>query len=260
MRIERPNTERPSAPFQVNWASPQAQGLVAWYPGADKLDYLTGLYSLSGAASAVASPYGLVLQSASGTPTVARAAALSVPCTFSVWFKSTSIAATQALIVVIRGVTNDHFSLLADGAAAGDPVRAQHRRQGGSSLIASSTTGFSVGEWYLATAVFASLSERRAYINGGSKASETTLQSAFVTPLDTTCLGTRPDGFPLLGNIFDGRIYNRALSDEEVRALYDPRTRWDLYRQPPRRVWAVPAPAFNPAWAGQSNQILGGGF
>lgn len=39
------------------------------------------------------------------------------------------------------------------------------------------------------------------------------------------------------GKILDVRIYNRALSADEVWQLYDPATRWELY-QPERRLWA----------------------
>lgn len=40
------------------------------------------------------------------------------------------------------------------------------------------------------------------------------------------------------GKILDVRIYNRALSADEVWQLYDPATRWELY-QPERRFWAI---------------------
>ncbi len=39
------------------------------------------------------------------------------------------------------------------------------------------------------------------------------------------------------GYIADVRIYNRALSADEVWQLYDPATRWELY-QPERKLWA----------------------
>jgi hypothetical protein len=40
------------------------------------------------------------------------------------------------------------------------------------------------------------------------------------------------------GLIADVRIYKRALSDAEVWALYDPRSRWDLYWQPNTRAYS----------------------
>ena len=44
------------------------------------------------------------------------------------------------------------------------------------------------------------------------------------------------------GQIAEVRVYNRALTDNEVWELYAPQTRWDLYWQPSRRVY-VQAPA-----------------
>lgn len=46
------------------------------------------------------------------------------------------------------------------------------------------------------------------------------------------------------GNIADIRLYNRPFTNEEVWRLYDPRTRWELYEQPSRRIARkAPAPA-----------------
>lgn len=36
--------------------------------------------------------------------------------------------------------------------------------------------------------------------------------------------------FPFKGDIADIRIYNRALSPATIRSMYDPKTRWDLYK------------------------------
>ena len=46
------------------------------------------------------------------------------------------------------------------------------------------------------------------------------------------------NGLPPSGcGFLHGLTYNRALSDAEMRALYDPQTRWDLYYVPGRRVY-----------------------
>lgn len=44
------------------------------------------------------------------------------------------------------------------------------------------------------------------------------------------------------GSIFDTRFYNRALSNREIRELWSPRTRWDLYR-PIQRITRLPVAA-----------------
>lgn len=45
------------------------------------------------------------------------------------------------------------------------------------------------------------------------------------------------------GYISDARIYDRVLSVAELRSLYHPTTRWDLYQAPTRRAYSVPAAA-----------------
>lgn len=59
------------------------------------------------------------------------------------------------------------------------------------------------------------------------------------------------------GAFGDLRVYNRALSAAEVAALYAPATRWELYESA-RRGWTagLTVPAFNPAWAVNSNVII----
>lgn len=42
------------------------------------------------------------------------------------------------------------------------------------------------------------------------------------------------------GAIFDVRIWKRALSAADILALYDPQTRWELYRPPQPQVWWIP--------------------
>jgi hypothetical protein len=64
-----------------------------------------------------------------------------------------------------------------------------------------------------------------------------------------------------VGFITDARVYGRALSAAEVWALYDPRTRWDLYWVPGRRVYGDLGAGgggggFKAAWAARSNVIL----
>lgn len=60
------------------------------------------------------------------------------------------------------------------------------------------------------------------------------------TALDTTelLIGARagPSDFANFP-IWDVRLYNRALSNGEIWALYDQQTRWDLYWQPSTRVF-----------------------
>lgn len=55
------------------------------------------------------------------------------------------------------------------------------------------------------------------------------------------------------GQIVEARMYDRALRSNEVSALADPRTRWDLYKAPMRRALDVAAAA---AGGGGVKQLL----
>lgn len=63
------------------------------------------------------------------------------------------------------------------------------------------------------------------------------------------------------GQIFDARVYGRALSETEVWQLFDPKTRWDLYQPLRQRAFSfplVPAQTFNPSWTNRG-VVIGGG-
>ena len=85
-----------------------------------------------------------------------------------------------------------------------------------------STTGTSTGTLTHAAAVFASDTSRSAYINGGSKATDTT-SAAIPSGLDTTGIATflySSGPFELLdGTIGEAAIWTAELSDAEVAAL-----------------------------------------
>jgi len=57
------------------------------------------------------------------------------------------------------------------------------------------------------------------------------------------------------GKFWEPRVWNRALNAGEVYSLFDPLTRWDIYRRPSQRVYA---PVFSKARFDDSHQIIGG--
>lgn len=66
----------------------------------------------------------------------------------------------------------DFFMLTVNGDQTGDPVRAVSG-QGGSSAFAETTTGVTVNTWHHICAVFAGEADRRVFIDGGSKGTNT---------------------------------------------------------------------------------------
>jgi hypothetical protein len=94
------------------------------------------------------------------------------------------------------------------------------------------------------------VTNRRTYFNG--KLVETFTSSVSFPTIEDFGLGALGDltpGNPWSGGVFEAFVWNRALTDTEIYALYDPATRWDLYEQPQSRSFIdlTPTPFANPA-------------
>ena len=115
--------------------------------------------------------------------------------------------------------------------------------RGGGTANIETTTGYTAGEWHHLLAYSSSDTDHHVFIDGGGEGSSS--DDISVAGVDTTSLGARVDGIArnqyLSGAIADARIYNRVLSNAEIRQLNDPSTRWDLY-EPMPRVFPVTLP------------------
>lgn len=115
--------------------------------------------------------------------------------------------------------SNDNFfALRPAGSVAGDPIQAS--TLAGSLASATTTTGYTVGTWHHIAGVYAAVDDRSAYIDGGSKGTNT----ASRTPSGVNQLrigsrtGTSPSGH-LDGQIAECAIWNVALADAEIAVL-----------------------------------------
>lgn len=141
------------------------------------------------------------------------------PHTMFCWGQSDSDTLQQSVLNTgDTAGTADNFEIAFDGSAVGDPVFVNARRS--SSNIANTTTGYTTGVWTNVTGVQTSATSRAAFINGGSKGTNST--SAVPTSLDTTRIGARARSAPV--QFFDGRIaqcavWNVALTDAEVNEI-----------------------------------------
>ena len=93
----------------------------------------------------------------------------AAPFSMAAWFNSDSDALQQAIISVgdTAGATN-YFTLQARGNTGGDPVQV-HVREGATSAVASTSSGYSANTWHHAAAVFASSSSHAVYLDGANK-------------------------------------------------------------------------------------------
>jgi hypothetical protein len=157
-------------------------------------------------------------QSLEMTSAVVNAAPLTMAC----WFYPNNNTANMALVSISKkGDAAERFALLALGAVAGDPIRADTSANGGAiGGNAETTTGFSTS-WQHAAGVWASTTSRTAYLNGGSAATNTNT----VTPLnlDVSTIGARFSS-SALGSFMNGLIaevgiWNAALTAAEIASL-----------------------------------------
>lgn len=125
------------------------------------------------------------------------------------------------------------------------------------------------GAWHHIAATHAPGGAVAVYVDGEPDGTASATYSDVYSSVDVIGCGYG------IGDLFDGRlddlrVHNRALSAAEVRGLYDA-SRLGYPRQLRRVspvVYSLPSPVaetppstylFNPAWARQSNLILGGG-
>ncbi len=231
-------------PFEVNYHSPQAAGLVAWWPtiasrGQSVLreivrgPQLDGVFNGSIACGADAE-LGAAVNLSGSTTYVQSAftkATLGSRLTISFWFR--------------HAVTNHDKGIfsMAGAAISGSPWLLL-QGQGTPSVRWLLLGGYRflhpivLSTWHLISLTYDGATWN-SYLNG---VAATPYSGALGTGVGTyTFWGSGWNGY-YAGRIADARMYNRALSAAEVYQMYDPATRWELYR-PQRRFWAVKAAA-----------------
>lgn len=149
---------------------------------------------------------------------------LNYPFSFSAWFKYGSEKTASETIVSLDANTNTVMNLaLVRGAVAGDPgAVGTYASVGGWGFANSANT--SAGSWYHILVVFAAANSRSAYINGGSKATDTTnLAAAGCNNLSIGARYGAPGGSAadliFTGNIAEVAIWHSALSDANAVSL-----------------------------------------
>ena len=146
-----------------------------------------------------------------------------LPLTMACWFNPDDVATKYALMGLgVNSGGNERISLIADGSAAGDPVGAEARNSSSTTATATTSTSFQTGIWQHAAGVFTSTTSRRAFLNGGGAASNSTSIS-FANAVDRLHVGARLS-VGVASNLFKGKIaeaamWNVALTDDEVAAL-----------------------------------------
>lgn len=164
----------------------------------------------------------VVLNGSSQYLYLASQVAGGTPFTVFVWFKTTSDTLNQVIaaedVAAVSGY-KIHGSLEASGGVASDPVRA-YNYDGGGYGIAVSTAGYTANSWQSACGIFTSATSRDAFVNGGSKGSNTDNRTGDSDEFTVGCRrGNSPIGY-FVGKIAHVAVWDKALSDANVSSLH----------------------------------------
>jgi hypothetical protein len=148
------------------------------------------------------------------TPVVTAA-----PFTMACWFNATAASGAQTLMWLGDKDASDQYFQLALNISTVGRISMQSRA-GGSLPIAEPTTSYVANRWHHACGIAAAANDRRAFLDGGSKATETT--SSTPAGADRTSVGRLARSAPTF--YFDGylvfpTIWNIALADCDVDAM-----------------------------------------
>lgn len=262
MRRARPPQSRPTWPFMINRSSPQARGLVAWYPIA-QVDALTAnptarLFDFARNAQAstvgsfanyrvVTSTPGWVVSSTSAVTDMNSIAPLNesvlygLPTTynFAIFARAAAPAFGLARALIAFGGTDDLIVYPYDTNAGNGP-RVFWRDLGGTIIDLNGGIPAADNKYHDFCFVSYASNDHRLFVDGMPVATSAATGSA--GPFNSLRFMGWADGAQTyLGNAYDFRVYDVAPSPALIAAMSDPRTKWDLYQVPQRRVRAFGA-------------------
>ena len=141
----------------------------------------------------------------------------AAPLTMACWYRP--VATNAAYLLMMQGLfdaSTDYFYLYHN--LTNTVVAQTHATD---TVFAATSAGTSAGVWTHACAVFAAADSRAAYINGGSKGTNT--DSRTPAGINRTLLGARyltgSKSLFLDGDLAEAAIWNVALDDAEVATL-----------------------------------------
>lgn len=234
----RINYQKPPIGVQLNTNHPLGQGVVGYW----LMDEMGGgiAYDISGRNVNATLTNGPVYNNDGlnfdGNNDYAKADVRSTiqgfPFTLCGWVRSTSSDTSYRIILCIgsNGANRGWFTIQArpvSATAMRFGMAADNNDLGGGSDDYQDTTSYSSSCWHFVCAVFVSATDRRLYVDGRLLASRTgsvTFNTAITT--GSTYIGARNlRGSPAIASYWLGqsknlRIYNRALTANEVSELY----------------------------------------
>jgi hypothetical protein len=145
------------------------------------------------------------------------------PFTLAAWIKSNDAASIQVVMgLADKDASDEYATVELRGDMAGDPVQLAVRD--GAGVSANTSSGYSANTWHSVVGVFASATDRRIYIDGGAKGTDTA-NFALPASFDRFFVGHRGDLTPT--NPFSGRIAHvvvdadTAWTDEQAGSFHE---------------------------------------
>jgi len=241
-----PYSNPPNTQFTLNTQSTQARGLVGWWPTlgqygntATVRDYVANRFPMTQYNTPTWQNDGvfgealLYDDAATEYLEVAASPVASEPFSFSAWYKTNDLGANQVLLSLGDSGSGLYYALILTGnvAAPYDGYVTAWAFDGDLNSLAFTSMAFSANVWQHAVAVFASNGSIKVYVNGGHVGTSAVAHGAIT--INQIAIGVSADGTPsnyMSGQISDARLYNRALTAAEIWQMYDPATRWELYK------------------------------
>ena len=143
------------------------------------------------------------------------------PLTMACWFKT----GTTGAFDVVMEITGDAGSLTKGWLLeiGGDGDRYVYAEKFGSGtntgVYAKSSAPYTAGSWQHATAVFASSTSRKAYVNGGNAGTDTTDKTTGTTATRTMFGSSYRYDNPFDGDIAEAAVWNVELTADEIASL-----------------------------------------
>jgi hypothetical protein len=148
--------------------------------------------------------------------------ATAVPVSMACWFRVTGVAAAQTLMSLQNSAAIQNRDCFYLGVATDSTVNARESSAAGSGVASTSTT-VSLDTWSHACGVFATDADRRVYLNGGGKGTNTTSRTP--ASINRTSIGRNGSSSAgaaqdyVGGRIAEAAMWSVALTDADAACL-----------------------------------------
>ncbi|MEL6653754.1 MAG: LamG-like jellyroll fold domain-containing protein, partial [Bacteroidota bacterium] len=208
--------------------------LMAYWPmdetnGSTASELVNGLNAQLGIGTSWSPTDGQIQGSLSFDGTSGRAEAPAIDpsgdeMTINFWMKASSLANVEARMISKASGTSgdDHYWMLSQNGGSALRFRLK-TDNGGTATLISATGQIAAGNWYMVSAVYDG-TEMRLYKDGVEIASLAKSGNISANNSILTGIGNQPSGAgdrPFAGQLDEVRIYDRALSQGEIVALYN---------------------------------------